>query len=191
MLPEMESFVFLHNIHDFGNQYSLESDMEIFIDIVAVILGIVGLLGCLLPVLPGPPCSFVGMLLLYLWGSPCVLEDITLRLLIIMLVVTVVVTVLDYIVPGWLTRVTGGSKYASRGATAGMVAGIIFFPPWGMIAGAFLGALLAELYWGEKEMGQGLKAAAGSFLGFILGTGLKLAASGIMMYYIVVSLIPG
>lgn len=191
MLPEMESFVFLQNIHDFGNQYSPESDMEIFIDIVAVILGIVGLLGCLLPVLPGPPCSFVGMLLLYLWGSPCVLEDITLRLLIIMLVVTVVVTVLDYIVPGWLTRVTGGSKYASRGATAGMVAGIIFFPPWGMIAGAFLGALLAELYWGEKEMGQGLKAAAGSFLGFILGTGLKLAASGIMMYYIVVSLIPG
>lgn len=191
MLPEMESFVFLQNIHDFENQYSPESDMEIFIDIVAVILGIVGLLGCLLPVLPGPPCSFVGMLLLYLWGSPCVLEDITLRLLIIMLVVTVVVTVLDYIVPGWLTRVTGGSKYASRGATAGMVAGIIFFPPWGMIAGAFLGALLAELYWGEKEMGQGLKAAAGSFLGFILGTGLKLAASGIMMYYIVVSLIPG
>lgn len=191
MLPEMESFVFLQNIHDFGNQYSPESDMEIFIDIVAVILGIVGLLGCLLPVLPGPPCSFVGMLLLYLWGSPCVLEDITLRLLIIMLVVTVVVTVLDYIVPGWLTRVTGGSKYASRGATAGMVAGIIFFPPWGMIAGAFLGALLAELYWGEKEMGQGLKAAAGSFLGFILGTGLKLAASGIMMYYIIVSLIPG
>ena len=132
--------------------------MEIFIDIVAVILGIVGLLGCILPVLPGPPCSLAGMFLLFLWGSPQALDDITWRLLIIMLIVTVVVTVLDYVVPGWLTRVTGGTKYASRGATAGML--------------------------------QGLKAATGSFLGFLLGTGLKLAASGVMLYYIVIALIP-
>ena len=118
--------------------------MEIFIDIVAVILGIVGLLGCILPVLPGPPCSLAGMFLLFLWGSPCAQDDITWRLLIIMLIVTVVVTVLDYVVPGWLTRVTGGTKYASRGATAGMIVGILFFPPWGMIAGAFIGALVAE-----------------------------------------------
>ena len=128
--------------------------MEIFIDIVAVILGIVGLLGCILPVLPGPPCSLAGMFLLFLWGSPCAQDDITWRLLIIMLIVTVVVTVLDYVVPGWLT------------------------------------ALVAELYWGEKKMGQGLKAAVGSFLGFLLGTGLKLAASGVMLYYIVIALIP-
>ena len=150
--------------------------MEIFIDIVAVILGIVGLLGCILPVLPGPPCSLQ--------------DDITWRLLIIMLIVTVVVTVLDYVVPGWLTRVTGGTKYASRGATAGMIVGILFFPPWGMILGAFIGALIAELYWGEKKMAQGLKAALGSFLGFLLGTGAKLAASGVMLYYIIVALIP-
>ena len=127
--------------------------MDIFIDIVAVILGIVGLLGCILPVLPGPPCSLAGMFLLFLWGSPCAQDDspcaqddITWRLLIIMLIVTVVVTVLDYVVPGWLTRVTGGTKYASRGATAGMIVGILFFPPWGMILGAFIGALIAELY---------------------------------------------
>lgn len=107
-----------------------------------------------------------------------------------MLIVTVIVTVLDYVVPGWLTRVTGGTKYASRGATAGMLVGILFFPPWGMIAGAFAGALVAELYWGEKKMAQGLKAALGSFLGFLLGTGAKLAASGVMLYYIIVALIP-
>ena len=151
--------------------------MEIFIDIVAVILGIVGLLGCILPVLPGPPCSLAQ-------------DDITWRLLIIMLIVTVIVTVLDYVVPGWLTRVTGGTKYASRGATAGMLVGILFFPPWGMIVGAFIGALVAELYWGEKKMAQGLKAALGSFLGFLLGTGAKLAASGVMLYYIIIALIP-
>ena len=56
--------------------------------------------------------------------------------------------------------------------------------------GQGIGALVAELYWGEKKMGQGLKAAAGSFLGFLLGTGAKLAASGVMLYYIVIALIP-
>ena len=129
--------------------------MEIFIDIVAVILGIVGLLGCILPVLPGPPCSLAGMFLLCLWGSPCAQDDITWRLLIIMLIVTVVVTVLDYVVPGWLTRVTGGTKYASRGATAGMIVGILFFPPWGMIAGAFIGALRRRALLGREEDGTG------------------------------------
>ena len=133
---------------------------------------------------------FIDIVAVFLWGSPCALDDITWRLLVIMLIVTVVVTVLDYVVPGWLARVTGGTKYASRGATAGMLVGILFFPPWGMIAGAFIGALAAELYWGEKKMGQGLKAATGSFLGFLLGTGLKLAASGVMLYYIVIALIP-
>lgn len=165
--------------------------MEIFIDIVAVLLGIVGLLGCLLPVLPGPPCSFLGMLLLYLWGSPQVLEDITVRVLIIMLIVTIVVTVLDYIVPGYFTKKTGGSKSASRAATVGMLIGIIFFPPWGMIVGAFVGALLAEMIIEGKELKHSLKAAWGSFLGFLVGTGFKLIASGVMLYYIIAGLIPG
>jgi hypothetical protein len=71
-----------------------------------------------------------------------------------------------------------------------MLVGILFFPPWGMILGAFIGALIAELYWGEKKMAQGLKAALGSFLGFLLGTGAKLAASGVMLYYIIIALIP-
>lgn len=165
--------------------------MEIFIDILAVILGIIGLLGCLLPVLPGPPCSFLGMFLLYMWGSPQVLEDISSRLLVIMLIVTVVVTALDYVVPGYFTKVTGGSKSASRAATAGMLVGTVLFPPWGMIAGAFLGALAAETIIEGRHLRNSLKPALGSFLGFLVGTGLKLIASGVMLYYIIAGLIPG
>jgi uncharacterized protein len=158
--------------------------MEIMIDIFAVALGIVGLIGCILPVIPGPPVSYIGMVILYVWGHD-VRDDITSKVLIVWLIVTVIVTILDYIVPAWFTKKTGGSKAASRGAFVGMVIGIIFFPPIGMIIGAFLGALLADMFVEGKELRHSLKSAMGSFLGFLAGTGLKLIASGVMMYYII------
>lgn len=149
--------------------------------IIAVILGIVGLVGCILPVLPGPPLSWVGLLLLYLTGP----EGMTLGFLLFWLAVAIVVTVLDYIVPSWVTKKAGGSKAAARGTLVGMLIGIIFFPPWGMIAGAFLGALLSEIIINGNDLDRSLKPAFGSFLGFLLSTGLKLTASGVMMFYII------
>ena len=106
--------------------------------------------------------------------------------LVIWGVVTVIVSVIDYVVPMWFTKVTGGSKYAERGAIAGHILGIIF-TPIGMILGSFLGALLAEWYYTRQGFGQAFKAALGSFLGFIMGTGLKTIASVLMMWKIVVS----
>ena len=86
----------------------------------------------------------------------------------------------------YLTKATGGSKYASRGALAGLILGSFNVPPVGMILGSFIGAFLLELYYARKSSGDALKSAAGSFLGFILGTGLKIIACCVMMYYIVV-----
>ena len=99
----------------------------IVLKIIAVILGIVGLLGCILPVLPGPPLSWVGMLLIFLTGS----SGMSTGLLIAWLVVTIVVSILDYVVPSWVTRKTGGSKTAARGTLVGLFIGLIFFPPLG------------------------------------------------------------
>ena len=138
----------------------------LILKILAVILGIVGLVGCILPVIPGPPLSWLGLLLAWL-------------------AVTLVVTVLDYIVPAWVTTKTGGSKAAGRGTLVGMIIGLIFFPPWGMIAGSFLGALLSEVLFAGRNVTDSIKPAFGSFLGFLLGTGLKLTASGVMLFYII------
>ena len=149
--------------------------------ILAVILGIVGLVGCILPVIPGPPLSWVGLLLVYLTHP----EGMTGGFLIAWLVVAVVVTVLDYLVPSWITTKTGGSRAAARGTLVGMLIGIIFFPPWGMIAGSFLGALLSEVIFNGRDVMGSLKPAFGSFLGFLLSTGLKLTASGVMLFYII------
>lgn len=159
--------------------------MYIILDILAVLLGLTGLAGCILPVLPGPPMSYLALVLLYFWGK----DPISTRFMIIWLIITIIVTVLDYIVPAWFTRITKGTRAAAGFSLAGMLAGILFFPPFGMIIGAFIGALAGEWIYGKKkDLGQSLKAAAGSFLGFLCGTGLKLIASGIMLYYIVVFL---
>ena len=85
----------------------------------------------------------------------------------------------------YFTKLTGGSRHADRGAMVGLILGIIFTPV-GMILGSFLGAFLMELYYNDKGASQALKAAVGSFLGFITGTGLKTIVSVILMWKIIV-----
>ena len=154
--------------------------METWIIVLAILAGIVGAVGSVLPGLPGTPVSWVGLLLLYIWGP----VDMPLRTLIVWGVVVAVVSVVDYIVPMYFTKLTGGSKYAERGALVGLVAGIIL-TPIGMILGSFLGAFLFEMYYARKDAGQALKVAFGSFLGFITGTGLKTIASVLIFIKII------
>ena len=153
--------------------------METLIIILAIFAGIVGIAGSILPGLPGTPVSWVGLLLLYLWGP----EEMALKTLIVWGVVVALVSVIDYFVPMYFTKLTGGSKYAERGALVGLLAGIILTPV-GMILGSFLGAFLFELYYARKGATQALKAAIGSFLGFITGTGLKTIVSVLILWKI-------
>ena len=90
-------------------------------------------------------------------------------------------------VPAYFTKVTGGSKVAGRGAIVGLVLGM-FFTPVGIIFGTLLGAFLAEFLISRKDGWQSIKSALGALLGFLFGTGIKLIASGLMMYYIIVFL---
>lgn len=149
--------------------------------------GVLGVAGSILPGLPGTPISWVGMLLLYVWGSGvnAAGNPMSLQTLIIWGVVVLIVSVVDYVVPMYFTKLTGGSKYAERGALIGLVAGIIL-TPIGMIAGSFLGAFIAEVQWGKKSSSEALLAALGSFLGFILGTGIKTIASVLILWQIIV-----
>ena len=157
--------------------------MDILISILAILAGIIGIAGSILPGLPGTPVSWIGLLILYIWGA----EEMPLKTLIIWGIVVAIVSVIDYIVPMWFTKVTGGSKYAERGALVGLIAGIIL-TPIGMILGSFLGAFLFELYYTRQGALQALKAAIGSFLGFITGTGLKTIVACIILWKILVFL---
>lgn len=155
--------------------------METLIIILAILAGVIGIAGSILPGLPGTPVSWIGLLLLYVWGP----EEMALKTLIVWGAVVAIVSLIDYIVPMYFTKLTGGSKYAERGAMVGLIAGIILTPV-GMILGSFLGAFLFELYYARKGSSQALKAAIGSFLGFITGTGLKTIASLMIMWKIIV-----
>ena len=155
--------------------------METLVIILAITAGIIGIAGSILPGLPGTPVSWVGLLLLYIWGP----EDMALKTLIVWGIVVVLVSVVDYVVPMYFTKLTGGSKYAERGALVGLVAGIIL-TPIGMILGSFLGAFFFELYYTRKGSLQALKAAIGSFLGFITGTGLKTIVAVLILWKIFV-----
>ena len=147
--------------------------------IIGILLMILGIIGCLVPVLPGPPFSFIGLILLHLsrFGQ---FSNTT---LIILGAIAVVITILDFIVPLWGTRKFGGSKYGTRGATVGLIIGL-FLGPLGMILGPLFGAFVGEMIF-KDDINYAVKAGFGSLVGFLTGIGLKLAASLIMTFYFV------
>lgn len=161
--------------------------METFIGISAIVLGILAIVGSIAPALPGPPLGWTGMLILYIWGNGAnsAGEPMSTTFLLVWLGIVLVVSLLDYVVPAWFTKLTGGSKYGGWGAMAGLFFGLIY-PPVGMILGSLIGAFVFELFFAGKGASDSVKSAFGAFLGFLFGTGLKLIASAVMLFYIVV-----
>ena len=145
---------------------------------------ILGLLGCVLPVIPGPPLSFAGLLLLHFSKY----AQFSCKFLLLFGSVAVVVTVLDYVVPLWGTKKFGGSKAGIWGATVGLVIGIFILPPIGIIIGPFAGAVTGEIITGKKSA-EAFRAGFGSLMGFLMGIGIKLVASAVMTYHFIKELI--
>ncbi|MCB0805416.1 MAG: DUF456 family protein [Bacteroidales bacterium] len=156
------------------------------LDLLWIILGsislIVGIIGCVLPILPGQIFSWASLLILQLTQNP----PFTVKFLVTWALITAAVTVLDNVVPIWGTKKLGGSKKGIWGATIGLIIGIFFFPPLGLIIGPFLGAFTGELLAG-KDTNTAFRSGLGSFLGFVAGTFMKLGISFIMGYYFVIN----
>jgi uncharacterized protein YqgC (DUF456 family) len=157
--------------------------METLLIIIGAICIITGLLGSILPILPGPPISYVGLLLLQ-FTDPA---PFTTRFLVIWALIVVVILVLDNLIPAWGTKKFGGSPYGVWGSVLGLIAGIFFFPPLGLVVGPLVGAFIGELVAG-KQSDQAIRSALGSFIGFLAGTFLKVIACGVMGYYFFSSL---
>jgi uncharacterized protein YqgC (DUF456 family) len=147
--------------------------------ILGIVLMILGIIGCLVPVLPGPPLSYLGLILLHLTRF----GHFTYPTLIIFGLVAVVVTIMDYIVPVWGTKRFGGSKYGIRGATVGLIIGF-FLGPLGLIMGTLIGAFVGEMIF-KDDISYAFKAGLGSLLSFLTGIGLKLATSLVMTFYFI------
>jgi uncharacterized protein YqgC (DUF456 family) len=160
--------------------------MTIVLVVLAFLFLVVGLLGSVVPIIPGPPLSYLGLLLLQ-WSGYGVFDS---AFLTVWLVITAAVTIIDYFLPAWLTKKFGGSRLAVIGSVAGLVIGMVFFPPYGIIIGPFFGALAGEVIHNKKNsndysINKSLKVAFGAFLAFIVGTGAKLYICLTMLYYAV------
>jgi hypothetical protein len=155
------------------------------LDIAMTILGVVavgaGFVGCVLPVLPGPPVSFLGLILVSLAGG---WDTYSTALLIVLAVASIVVTALDYVLPAVTSKRAGAGKPGVWGSVVGLLVGMIFFPPFGLIIGAFVGAVAAEAIFNRGKSNP-WRAGLGVFAGTMLGTLLKLATSGVIAFYFV------
>lgn len=149
--------------------------------ILGLLLALVSLAGCILPVIPGPTLSFLALIILSYakdW------EPFSSTFLIIAAGLAILVTILDYVVPVGGAKRYGASKIGVAGSIIGMLIGVFLFPPWGLFIGAFVGALAGELVAG-KEGKKALRAGWGVFVGIMVGIGLKLAFSGVMLFFYV------
>jgi uncharacterized protein len=154
--------------------------IESILIFVGLLIAVVGLIGCIIPAIPGPPLNFLSLVILelaiedafpldfyFLWGG-----------------ITIVVTVLDYVLPIMGAKVYKASSYGIWGSIIGMVIGILFLPPFGMILGLFIGAVLGELIAGKEDW-EALKIGTVTFIASMLMIFIKLAVSGVMTFYFI------
>ncbi|MEZ7500220.1 DUF456 domain-containing protein [Flavobacterium sp. Arc3] len=140
--------------------------MDTFLLILGFCCMITGILGSVLPVLPGPGISWLGLILLYFTNA----VPANYWILGITLLITIVISYLDYIIPAKGTKHFGGSKYGIWGTNIGLVLGIIAPIPFGFLIGPFLGAFIGELIYDSKNQKRALRAATGSIIGFLAST---------------------
>lgn len=152
--------------------------MEIFLAVLGIIILLVGFVGCFIPALPGPPLAYVSLLLLQI--GPTI--PFSLKFMIIMAIVVVGVTLIDYLIPALGAKKWGGSNYGIVGALIGVIIGLFIFPPIGFIVFPLLGALAGEIINGANT-NKAFKAAFGTFIGLVFGTMLKFSITLVIAYY--------
>lgn len=173
--------------------------MDILLIILGAICLLIGIIGCVAPVLPGVPLAYLGLLLLH-WTERV---QSSWQFLTVWAVIVVVIQLLDYFIPAWGTKKFGGTKWGVWGSTIGLFVGL-FMGPMGIVIGPFLGAVVGELLYFNRhpqtaqssdeigknsQFNRALRAGLGSFIGLLTGTIIKLICCGMMVFYFVKELI--
>lgn len=152
--------------------------MTVLILVIAFSLLFLGVLGSIIPGLPGPPISFVGILLIHFFTG----TDFSGSFLWTWGIIVAIVFVLDYTLQAWGVKKFGGGRKSTIGTFVGLFAGLLF-PPIGLLVGPFVGAFIGALSEVKGDNNRALKVAIGSFIGFITGTVLKLGVSAALLSY--------
>ncbi|MFZ7145774.1 MAG: DUF456 domain-containing protein [Bacteroidota bacterium] len=156
--------------------------METTLIIISILLCIVGFIGSIVPGLPGHPLNYLA-----LWCLQWAIHPFTTITLIVFGILTVLVLVLDYLIPVWTGKKFGATRQGIIGSMIGMVAGMIF-TPIGMLLGTFLGAIIGDMVAG-RTTSQATRSGIATFMGTVISIGFKVALSGIMTFMIIYKLI--
>lgn len=155
--------------------------MDVLLITVSVLLLLIGILGSIVPILPGPPIAFCGLLLVQFTSK----HPFSVEFLIIFGMLAIISAIIDNVLPLYVTKKFNGSKKGVWGSAIGLIIGLFFFPPFGIIIGPMAGAFLGEIVDG-KTAEKAVKPAFGSFIGFLSSIFLRFALSIVMAYYFVV-----
>ena len=152
--------------------------MVTVIFIIAFVLLFLGLLGSMIPGLPGPPFSYIGILLIHFFTG----SQFSTSFLLTWAVIVILVFLLDYFMQVWGVKKFGGGRKAILGTFLGLFLGLLF-PPVGIFIGPFCGAFIGAFLEVRGDNNRAFKIAIGSFIGFVTGTILKLVISSVLFYY--------
>lgn len=175
--PGIAPFLSPRGLHPEGGRKVVDSVADTVYMCIGWLLIAVGICGCVIPLIPGPPIAYVALLVAKAIGDHAVPSHTT---LLFAAAVTIVVTVLDYVVPAIGAKRFDCSRLGTIGCVVGTVAGL-FFLPFGVIVGPFFGALIGESVSG-KNLGQASFGAFGALVGFLFGVIIKLACCGYIAY---------
>lgn len=143
--------------------------MDVLLLIIGFACVVIGVFGSFLPALPGPILSWIGIVFLYFTKA----IETNYWIIGISLLIVLIISILDYVIPAKGTKKFGGSKYGVWGTNIGLIVGLISPIPFGFILGAFVGAFIGELYYDKTDKKRALKSATGSFLGFLVSSFMK------------------
>ena len=163
--------------------------MNTFLIIIAFVCLVVGIIGSVAPGLPGPPLSWIGLLLAGF--TPWVSTSTT--LLIVTAAVAVVITVFDYVMPSVSTKRFGGSKHGIWGCNIGLIVSFIGLPfgptgLFGLVFWPFAGAFIGE-YIKNQDFQPAMRAAWGAFVGFLSGTLMKVVYCIALLVVVIVAMV--
>ncbi len=158
--------------------------LETFLVITGIFLLLLGLAGCVLPVIPGPAVAYGGLLVLQLLPEPAFSNSFMFQWAAIVFFITA----LDYAAPVYGAKYFGGGRWGVNGSLIGMILGFLISGPAGIIIGAFLGAFIGEIISGREARGA-MRAAFGTFMGFLAGTFVKIVIVLIIIYHFVSALV--
>ncbi len=158
--------------------------MEVVFAIICAVLILAGLVGVIMPYLPGITLAWLG-LFIYAIGTDW--ERLSVTTIVVFAVLTVLALLMDYIAPLLGAKKYKASKWGMIGASIGLFLGIIIFQIWGIIVGPLLGALIGELLSG-KSAGEAFKISLGTLVGFLFGSLMKIVLILVMAGFFIVSL---